>query len=320
MLSAHSVMPRRRVGPSWLASALVHTALVLLTWFLFRAAPLRGVAETSERQAGIVLKEMAPDGPRYEGEESDAVTPDAASDASAGSASSAIDVAAALPSAAELPEGNSALAASSASVAGEESAQATSSQAMLGSHATGSGVSGAAHVTVFGLEGVGTRFVYVFDRSTSMEGTLLQAAKRELIQSLDSLDSVHQFAIIFFNFDLAVWDGGENRVAFADERHKRLAARFVEGIAAFGATQRKAALARALAMQPDVVFFLTDNDDPMSPADVGRAIAQAQRQGTAIQTIEFGVGPASQRENFLTRLARETGGGHVYINTLKVGR
>src|SRR5262245_48566300 len=54
----------------------------------------------------------------------------------------------------------------------------------------------AVETRVFGLRGNGSRFVYVFDRSSSMEGAPLSAAKRELIGSLQSLQSVHQFQVI----------------------------------------------------------------------------------------------------------------------------
>ena len=50
------------------------------------------------------------------------------------------------------------------------------------------------------------KFVYVFDRSSSMEGAPLATAKQQLIQSLESLSSVHQFHIIFFNQQMRNFD------------------------------------------------------------------------------------------------------------------
>jgi hypothetical protein len=50
----------------------------------------------------------------------------------------------------------------------------------------------------FGLSGKGSRFVYVFDRSLSMQGQPLAAAKRELLASLSHLERVHQFQIFQF--------------------------------------------------------------------------------------------------------------------------
>ena len=127
-----------------------------------------------------------------------------------------------------------------------------------------------AKVSVFGVEGKGNKFVYVFDRSSSMEGAPLAAAKRQLLESLESLDSVHQFHIIFFNHRLRMFDvtGGGRRIAFATDRNKKLAANFVGGITADGGTDRFAALKQALAFRPDVIFFLTDADDPMSASEM----------------------------------------------------
>ena len=142
------------------------------------------------------------------------------------------------------------------------------------------------------MEGVGSKFVYLFDRSVSMEGSLLAAAKRQLIASLQSLESVHQFQILFFNYDVQIWDltGGQQRIPFATARNKQLATRYVQGITASGGTLRRKALQRALALRPEVVFFLTDTDNKMAAGDVTQAIRQAVRAGTTIHTIEFGFG------------------------------
>ena len=178
-------------------------------------------------------------------------------------------------------------------------------------------VGGKATVRVFGIEGSGSKFVYVFDRSISMQGAPLRAAKRQLVASLASLDSVHQFQIIFFNHLPQAWDltGGQERIAFATEANKRLAEKFVRGISASGGTYRLVALQRALRLRPDVVFFLTDTDDPMLPTDVVNSIRLAARSGAIIHTIEFGVGSSSKMGNFLTRLASGTGGEYVYVDT-----
>ncbi len=181
---------------------------------------------------------------------------------------------------------------------------------------------GQTSVRVFGVEGKGTRFVYVFDRSSSMEGAPLAAAKQQLIQSLESLSSVHQFHIIFFNqqqrnFDLS---GGGKRIAFATDRNKKLAARFVGGITADGGTDRLPALRAAIQMNPDVIFFLTDADDPMPQSELDELARLNERAGVVISTIEFGRGPAKQRRNFLTELARTSGGQYGYVDVTQLSR
>ena len=181
---------------------------------------------------------------------------------------------------------------------------------------------GQTSVRVFGVEGKGTRFVYVFDRSSSMDGAPLATAKQQLIQSLDSLSSVHQFHIIFFNQQLRHFDlsGGGRRVAFASDRNKKLAARFVGGMTADGGTDRLPALRAAVQMRPDVIFFLTDADDPMPASELHEIAELNQRAGVVIATIEFGRGPAKRAKNFLTELARTTGGQYGYVDTTQLSR
>ena len=173
-----------------------------------------------------------------------------------------------------------------------------------------------ARVSVFGLEGVGNKFVYLFDRSTSMNGPPLAAAKRQLIQSLDSLESVHQFQIIYFNNDLRIFTPpGAQRIPFATDQNKRAAKAFVEQIRAVGGTERLQALLHAVALAPDVIFFLTDADGPMPDYELAR-IADRNRYGrTTIHVIEFGIGPQRRSENFLVRLARDSGGQYIYVDT-----
>jgi hypothetical protein len=177
-----------------------------------------------------------------------------------------------------------------------------------------------AKVTVFGAVGEGSRFVYLFDRSTSMDGAPLVAAKEQLLASLEALKPVHQFQVIFFNNDVQAWDitGGQQRIPYASDSNKRLAAEFVRGITAAGGTDRLGPLRRALAMQPDVIFFLTDADDVMSSFDVADVIERAGRIGAAIVCIEFGEGPRKEGQNFLTRLAQETGGDYAYVEATRL--
>jgi hypothetical protein len=177
-------------------------------------------------------------------------------------------------------------------------------------------------VRIFGVQGVGTKFVYVFDRSSSMEGAPLAAAKQQLTDSLNSLDSIHQFQIVFFNHQTRMFDatGGGHRVAFATERNKQLAAKFVGGITADGGTDRLAALRAAIAMQPDVIFFLTDDDDPMPESELAEVNQLNRRSNAAICTIQFASGPPKSSDNFLVELAKQTGGQYGYVDTTKLSK
>ncbi len=199
----------------------------------------------------------------------------------------------------------------------------------VGNLTTGGGGSnrlkgGYARTGVFGVVGEGHKFVYVFDRSGSMDGhggLPLQAAKAELISSLRNLDQVHQFQIIFYNEKPRIFNpsGSPGRLVFATEHNKNLGRQFVLSITAEGATQHEEALASALRMAPDVVFFLTDADEPrMSPQQLARL--RRLNQISTIHAIEFGYGPQSDTHNFLVRLAEENGGRHVYIDVGQLRR
>ncbi len=127
---------------------------------------------------------------------------------------------------------------------------------------------------------------------------------------------------MFFNQRVRSSDlsGGGRRIAFATDRNKKLAERFVGGITADGGTDRLPALRAAVQMQPDVIFFLTDSDDPMPASELAEIAELNRRAGVVIATIEFGRGPARQTKNFLTVLARMTGGQYGYVDTTQLSR
>lgn len=185
----------------------------------------------------------------------------------------------------------------------------------------GLGTVGKARTGVFGLKSEGYKFVYVFDRSASMDGyggAPLAAAKTQLLASLGDLGATHQFQVIFYNDKPHVFtpSGTAGRLVFGTEQNKELAARFIGGIIGSGATEHEKALKLALQLAPDVIFFLTDAGDPKLDDRQLAAIGRLNR-GTLINTIEYGYGVQVEYDNFLVRLARENGGNHVYVDIAK---
>jgi hypothetical protein len=176
---------------------------------------------------------------------------------------------------------------------------------------------GDTNVSVFGVQGRGNKFIYLFDRSSSMQGAPLAAAKRQLLQSMESLESIHRFHVMFFNTKRQSLNiaSGKQRMESASDRNKQLAANFVGGITADGGTDRLTALREAIGLAPDVIFFLTDADDPMTSSELADIAAANGRAQAAICVIEFGRRPAPLPDNFLMRLARESGGQYGYVNT-----
>jgi hypothetical protein len=183
------------------------------------------------------------------------------------------------------------------------------------------GAGSEATVSVFGVAGTGTKFVYLFDRSASMEGVRLAAAKRQLFESLESLDTIHQFQIIFFNsLPYPIDITGSGRMAYATEQNKQLAKNVVGGVTADLGTDRYMALKKAISFSPDVIFFLTDADDEMLASELAEIERANNRIGAAICVIEFGQMSTPARENFLMRLARQTGGQYGYVNTVELAQ
>jgi hypothetical protein len=104
----------------------------------------------------------------------------------------------------------------------------------------------------------------------------------------------------------------------ASDRNKQLAANFVGGITAEGGTDRMIALRDAIGFAPNVIFFLSDADDPMSPAELMEISKLNRRVQAAICVIEFGRQPNPPANNFLMQLARESGGQYGYVDTTKL--
>ncbi|MEQ8847112.1 hypothetical protein [Botrimarina sp.] len=196
-------------------------------------------------------------------------------------------------------------------------AAAASSQAAAGGGGRPTLPIGEARVPFFGVEGVGTRFVYALDRSISMRGGPLRTAKAELLASLAGLGPTHQFQIVFFSTRVDVFDlSGRNRLAWGDSQSKRRAEQYVQSVTAEGGTERHSALLAALRYGPDVVFFLTDDDLPMARNEIEEVVGKAR--GTTIHAIEFGGGPDHGRDNFLRELAERTGGQRRYVDTSRL--
>ena len=299
--------------PSWLLSVIVHMALLIVLGLTMRVAP-RGLGTEPDREVGIVIKRLDPQGEAIF--ESPADAPDAPTPAQSAAAASVsemvgekppVDIAGALPKGRELA-GIGTAPGQSPDVTGFTQ----------GPKATTALTGGRVRTKVYGIEGEGSKFVYVFDRSGSMGGsgnTALRAAKAELLASLENLGPTNQFQIIFYNDKQTIFSlaGAPGRLVFGTDQNKQVARNFVQGIIADGGTHHEPALEAALAMSPDVIFFLTDADQPaLSPAQLLRI--QRKNRGAAIHTIEFGLDPVAPTDNFLSRLARENNGKYVYID------
>jgi len=178
------------------------------------------------------------------------------------------------------------------------------------------GTGGAGETTFMNIAGIGKSFVYVIDTSSSMDGPRLRTARAQLKASLRLLQPGQQFAVILYNeyrVRLKLRRQAEQPMYFATDVNKQLAVQEIDRIASDSGTDHKPALLEALSLKPDVVYFLTDGDEPqLSPADL-RDIAH-YRNGATIHVIKFGDGSVTSRTlNWLQKLAQQGQGEYREI-------
>jgi hypothetical protein len=318
-----ALLPRERMAvPAWAVSVVLHASLIALLALRFDALP-RGSAPIDTRTVSIILKpiETSRDTPLPSKEEGAAAgEPRPAGAGNHTDNGDLLEVEAPSDPTTALPQAELVIGPGVAA----DRLQPGLGELTHGASGTPAPGRGQARTSVFGLTGEGYKFVYVFDRSGSMGGSThspLEAAKRELLRSLNDLSDIHQFEIVFYNdYPVVMELAGSGRLVFANEQNKRLAAEFVSRVRADGATDHEQALTLALRLRPDVIFFLTDADQPTLNARQLAKIRELNGGNTSINCIEFGLGPSLSAENFLVRLARENGGGHVYFDVSRLKR
>ncbi|HAY81322.1 MAG TPA: hypothetical protein DCY79_16075 [Planctomycetaceae bacterium] len=305
----------RRSIPAWLASAVLHATLLILFLLLYQVSP-RGASPETSRTGGIVLVRTDHDHTVFLSEPTTA-----SSQAETASANAAPAIQAALPEINTTPLDLPAALPSQESIGGSHATEILKgTDALLSGSGPGKQLKNyQVETSVFGVQGTGSKFIYVFDRSTSMEGydgVPLAAAKSQLIRSLNDLQSTNQFQIIFYNANAVPWNPNPSQppsMMFGDESTKAAAIKFIRGIVGRGNTRHLPALQQALRLAPDVVFFLTDAEYPqMTRAELDKI--KKLNRGTSINSIEFGIGPRRTGRNFLTQLASENNGHYTYID------
>ena len=322
------LVPPERTTPALVMSLFLHVGL-LTTIGLVLSRESSGTGEVVDRPVGIALVQRMPDRDRYvdaadiPDSQTETTTEDSASAASSSAAppvdfSPPIDLAGVLQS----------MQATPSPVSGTGLAGQAKLDGDAFSKGPGSGSDGDAEdatTMVFGISGSGSRFVYVFDRSDSMNGfggKPLRAAKLELIRSLRSLTDRQRFQLIFYNdkptpFQLT---GVPLQMISGEESYVAQAESYIRSISAFGGTEHESALKMALRMGPDVIFFLTDARIPrLSSLELREIKNRADAGGATIHAIEFGADPIAPRDSFLRELASQNGGQYRYVDIRSLG-
>ncbi len=200
----------------------------------------------------------------------------------------------------------------------------------LGEGTLGKGPGGTGTTSLFGLAGEGGKFVYVFDRSESMNSvfslysaqqilatiTPLKSAKMEMARSLNALSKANEFQIVFYNDLVEIFGEShdEKKLYRATADNKQRANEYIESIPGEGFTNHLLALETAMTLDPDVIFMLTDGEakDDLHPNMVRKIVKFCKRRNIVINIVHFCQAP---RDNCtLVGLAEKTGGQHVFIS------
>lgn len=313
--------------PAWIGSLLFHLFLLVLFFLYIKFQPAPPTAPGRIASGGIVM--MDGDEEDSASSESGAGRDDSTSEEEeplasptleevlAGELSEIHDLKEILP---DTPGSHS--ARTDANPAGASSLAGTLSKGGGARPGAGQGIGGKARVRFFGSEGQGMSFVFVLDRSGSMNehgGKPIRAAKAELIRSLGSLDTFHKFNIIAYNEKPLFWQPG--KMVFANDIQKTSATKFVNGILPMGGTQHRESLTEAIRLRPDVIFFLTDGDrnDDLKSSQLQSITQHNSRLGAGAQinVIQFAYGE-KQESRTLWELANKNRGQFIYINILEL--
>jgi hypothetical protein len=160
----------------------------------------------------------------------------------------------------------------------------------------------------FQIPAVGKKIVYVIDRSASMGlGGTFKTVRQELISSLEHLPADVSFQVILYNRSAEpLRIAGQVSLVPATAGNKAEALALLQSIQPEGGTEHVGALRRALSLQPDVIFFLTDADDLLEGQV--RTMTQLNRGRTVIHTIELSGSDRPAEERPIRWLARANGG------------
>jgi len=161
----------------------------------------------------------------------------------------------------------------------------------------------------FGIVAKGNKFVYVVDCSGSMTGLPFTRAKQEVMRSISSLSEDQAYSIIFFateNYPMyspSIINHMEKPTSDALQRTENWLDRF----SIKGGTAPQGALLKALQMEPDAIFFLTDGE---FEAHVAGVVNQANTNHVSINTVCF---ISRAGEPILKQIAKDNQGDYRFV-------
>ncbi|MEM1109639.1 MAG: VWA domain-containing protein [Planctomycetota bacterium] len=159
----------------------------------------------------------------------------------------------------------------------------------------------------FGQTGRGSRFVYLIDRSGSMDGGRFNAARFELIKSIRSLREHESFYVIFYSSGATPMPG--DKLVSATPKNQQEQIDWIRSISVGGSTNPTEALEIALnEIKPDTIWLLSDGQFNVSVADTIRGLNPRAR--VQINTIAF---HTQAGEAILKIIADENDGDYRFV-------
>ncbi|MGB2984611.1 MAG: hypothetical protein WBE26_01900 [Phycisphaerae bacterium] len=163
----------------------------------------------------------------------------------------------------------------------------------------------------FGLGGSARgarRIIYVVDRSGSMIDTFIYV-QEELKRSISALRRSQKFHVIFFNAGPPL-ENPPKRLVSAIDAHKERFFEFLDDTIARGGTKPEGAMRRALAMEPDLVYLLSDGID-FHPSLLHKLDEWNRDRRVRIYTIAY-LDPTGSK--LLEQIAREHNGEFRFVS------
>ena len=152
---------------------------------------------------------------------------------------------------------------------------------------------------------------YICDASGSMD-TKFDLLKRKLEESIDRLQPIQQFNVIFFNDD-KTFPLSSTFLLQAQAANKSRAYRFIDDMYVHAGSDPLNAITAAFSQRPQLIYFLTDGEFPNDDAIIKKIATLNSRGTTKINTILL-MGKRSEETGMTTfvkvmkRIAADNGG------------
>lgn len=153
---------------------------------------------------------------------------------------------------------------------------------------------------------------YVVDASGSMTGRRMDHVLSELHRSVSDLRDDQTFFLVFFSSKTfpMMWPRSERRLVRATQYNKRRVLDWARQVVPDQITRPQSALRMALKLKPQLLFFLTDGEIPVSTTEIAQ---QHRSRVTRIHSIEIRDNVGVEESNPLLAELAEIGGGTYRI-------